>query len=72
MLFIKLFGTALAQPTLAGAAILTSAENWLSRFNTELSLEESLLLELEFGLFVERRRRKAGAALTIIYEPQPE
>ena len=38
----------------------------------ELSFEESLLLELEFGSFVERRRCKAGAALTIINEPQRE
>ena len=66
----KLFNTALAQPTFAGVAVLTSAENWRSRPGTELSHEDSLLLELESGASVERRRRGADLALEIINEPK--
>ena len=66
----KLFGTSLRQPTSAGAVVLMSAKNWRSRPGTELSLEDSLLLELESGASVERRRREAEIALEIINEPQ--
>ena len=70
MQLFKNFGASLAQPTTAGAAVLTATDNWRSRPGTELSLEDSLLLELESGASVERRRREAEAALEIINEPQ--
>ena len=70
MHFFKMFGTSLAQLTIAGAAVLTSPENWQSRFGTELSLKDSLMLEFESGESVERRRREAEAALEIINEPK--
>lgn len=45
----KFFATALVLQIFAGVAVLTSAENWRSRPGTELSFEDLLLLELEFG-----------------------
>ena len=69
MQLFKNFGTSLAQPTTAGAAVLTGTYNWRSRPGMELSLENSLLLELESSASVERRRREAEAALEIINEP---
>ena len=68
MQLFKNFGTSLAQPTTAGAAVLTATDNWRSRPGTELKLEDSLLLELEFFASVERRLREAEAALEIINE----
>ena len=70
MQLFKNFGTSLAQLTTACAAVLTSTDNWLSRPGTELSLEDSLLLELESVASVERRRRKAESVLERITEPQ--
>ena len=70
MQLFKNFGTSLAQPTTAGAAVLKATDNWRSHSGTELSFEVSLLLELESGASVERRRREADAALEIINEPQ--
>ena len=68
MQHFKNFGAFLAQPTTAGAAVLTGTDNWRSLPGTELSLEDSLLLELESGASVERRRPEAEAALEIINE----
>ena len=70
MQLFKNFGASLAQPTTAGAEVLTATDNWRSRFGTELSLEDSLLLALESGASVERRRREAEAALEVINELQ--
>ena len=65
----KNFGTSLAQQTTAGAAVLTATDNWRLRPGMKLSLENSLLLELESGASVEHRRREAEAALEISNEP---
>ena len=70
MQLFKNFGASLSQPTTAGAAVLTATDNWRSRPGTELSFEDSLLLELESCASVERRRREAEATLKIINEPQ--
>lgn len=67
---LKMFAPALSHPIPVGAANLSLAENWRSRFKTKICLADSLLLELESNASEDCRRRKADAALEIVKQPQ--
>ena len=70
MKLLKNICTSFAQPTTAGAAVLTFTNNLLLRPGMKLSFNTLLLLMLEFGALVERRLREVEVALEIINEPQ--